>query len=101
LYLDIIPDRGALARYGLRIGDVERVIEAAIGGAPITTTIEGRNRFSVNVRYPRELRSDVEALERVLVPSAQSSHAFIPLGQLAKIEVAEGPPMVRDEAGLL
>ncbi|MCK6550450.1 efflux RND transporter permease subunit [Myxococcota bacterium] len=68
LYLDIIPDREALARYGLRTGDVERVIEAAIGGAPITWTIEGRNRFSVNVRYPRDLREDIEELKRVLVP---------------------------------
>ncbi|HEX6276265.1 MAG TPA: efflux RND transporter permease subunit, partial [Polyangiaceae bacterium] len=68
LYLDIIPDRDALARYGLRVGDVERTIEAAIGGAPIGFTIEGRNRFSINVRYPQDLRNDIEKLKRVLVP---------------------------------
>jgi Cu(I)/Ag(I) efflux system membrane protein CusA/SilA len=68
LYLDIIPRRDALARYGLTVGDVQRTIEAAIGGTPISTTIEGRNRFSINVRYPQDLRSDVERLQRVLVP---------------------------------
>jgi Cu(I)/Ag(I) efflux system membrane protein CusA/SilA len=68
LYLDIIPKRDALARYGLRIGDVQRTIEAAIGGTPITVTVEGRNRFSVNVRYPQDLRSDIDELRRVLVP---------------------------------
>jgi copper/silver efflux system protein len=68
LYLDIVPNRDALARYGLRVGDVQRTIEAAIGGTPISTTIEGRNRFSVNVRYPQDLRSDMERLRQVLVP---------------------------------
>jgi copper/silver efflux system protein len=185
LYVDILPDRDALARYGLRVGDVERTIEAAIGGAPISTTIEGRNRFSVNVRYPQDLRSDMERLRQVLVPlpaggmaepaaSGMGSmgggagggmpemgggpgdrpvsmqrmslpepglmpsaggmimgaaaipqvmpmqsmapgglpepaaaepvapgQAFVPLGQLAEIRIAGGPPMVRDEAGLL
>src|SRR5439155_13075745 len=72
LYLDIVPDRKKLARYGLRVGDVERVIEAAIGGAPISTTVEGRNRFSVNVRYPQDLRNDLESLRRVLVPVPRS-----------------------------
>ena len=78
LYLDIVPDRDALARYGLRIGDVERVIEAAIGGAPVTTTIEGRNRFSVNVRYPRDLRGKLEALRRVQVPIGGDAGAGTP-----------------------
>ncbi|HEY6725474.1 MAG TPA: efflux RND transporter permease subunit [Polyangiaceae bacterium] len=68
LYLDIVPNRDALARYGLRVGDVQRTIEAAIGGTPIAVTIEGRNRFTVNVRYPQDLRSDVDRLRRVLVP---------------------------------
>jgi Cu(I)/Ag(I) efflux system membrane protein CusA/SilA len=68
LYVDIIPDRIKIARYGLTVGDVERTIEAAIGGAPVTVTVEGRARFTVNVRYPQDLRSDVEALKRVLVP---------------------------------
>ena len=195
LYLDIIPDRDALARYGLTVGDVERTIETAIGGNPIGVTIEGRNRFSINVRYPQDLRSDVDRLKRVLVsvpagkggagsmggstegksgalyapdpregrlllaqmgemggsagakgldvpklPSesmpetlsdvpgmggfplamptlddamggggsvgttsepASPGSMYIPLGQLAKIEIVGGPPMVRDEGGLL
>jgi len=68
LYLDIIPKPEELARYGLRVADVERVIESAIGGTPIGTTIEGRNRFSINVRYPQDLRSDMESLRGVLIP---------------------------------
>ena len=195
LYLDIVPDRDALARYGMRVGDIERVIESAIGGTPISTTVEGRNRFSINVRYPQDLRSNIEKLRQVLVPvpagmrqnggmkggmkqgalsspdlprvtlaqnmggmekgnrsrpaailpmgpqprpsmsdapmslspmtpvpelrnspmrsampagsvgTAQqtqgSEQAFVPLGQLASIKIVGGPPMVRDEAGLL
>jgi len=68
LYLDIVPKRDALARYGLRVGDVQRTIEAAVGGVPIGVTIEGRSRFSISVRYPQDLRSDVDRLRRVLVP---------------------------------
>lgn len=67
-YIDVIPDRVAMARYGLTIGDVEDVIETAIGGMPIEVTIEGRNRFTVNVRYPRDLRGNIEKLKRVLIP---------------------------------
>ncbi len=69
LYVDIVPQRDALARYGLTVGDVERTIEAAIGGAVVSTTIEGRARFSINVRYPQDVRGDVEKLRRVLVPA--------------------------------
>jgi len=189
LYVDIIPNREALARYGLQLGDVERVIEAAIGGTPITVTVEGRNRFTVNVRYPQDLRGDIDRLRRVLVPlggegasdgmggmgkgarapagsagvllaqvmpgmeggaaqaapssrprlpesgpmsdapmgtipmpapmpadrgmaaggmtapdaarTAPQGRTFIPLGQLADIRIVGGPPMVRDEDGLL
>jgi Cu(I)/Ag(I) efflux system membrane protein CusA/SilA len=178
-YIDIIPDRAALARYGLTVGEVQDVIEAAIGGEPIEMTIEGRNRFSINVRYPRELRQDVESLRRVLVPLprgaavtpatgmggpmgaapreepvllaamgmpdagprpgesmggtppagagggvgamgasdgggqagprgalavpawAETGGPNVPLGQIAEIRVATGPPMIRDEGGLL
>jgi Cu(I)/Ag(I) efflux system membrane protein CusA/SilA len=67
-YLDIVPSRQALARYGLTVGDIQEVIEAAIGGQPIEVTVEGRNRFTINVRYPGELRQDLERLRRVLVP---------------------------------
>lgn len=67
-YVDIVPDREALARYGLTVGEVQDVIEAAVGGQPIEVTVEGRSRFTINVRYPRELRQDLESLRRVLVP---------------------------------
>ncbi|HET9951789.1 MAG TPA: efflux RND transporter permease subunit [Candidatus Eisenbacteria bacterium] len=171
-YLDIVPSREALARYGLTLGDVQDVIEAAVGGQPIEVTVEGRNRFSINVRYPREMRQDLEALRHVLIPlpmkgaskpasggsmgagpgpeepepillasagvsdaeggmstmgsgtsgsadrragpsgaaSADAPSRFswdesggphIPLGQVADIEIVTGPPMIRDEAGML
>jgi Cu(I)/Ag(I) efflux system membrane protein CusA/SilA len=75
LYVDIIPRADKLGRYGLRVGDVERVIEGAIGGTPIGMTVEGRNRFSINVRYPRDLRGDLEALKRLLIPVGAATPA--------------------------
>jgi Cu(I)/Ag(I) efflux system membrane protein CusA/SilA len=166
LYIDIVPRRAALARYGLTVGDVNRVVEAAIGGTPISVAVDGRNRFSVNVRYPQDLRSDLERLRRVLVPVGKGGKpsggmgaapaplprlrlaqmggggaapappprtatdapelgwlgegavradqsalqsgpegpkgtTAVPLGQLADIRIAGGPPMLRDENGLL
>jgi Cu(I)/Ag(I) efflux system membrane protein CusA/SilA len=183
LYLDIVPNRDALARYGITVGDVERTIEAAVGGAPIGLTVEGRKRFSINVRYPQDLRSDLERLKRVLVPIGggggggsgkmgalepriprlmlaqmgggmgggdaaagapnqakgrarggipgtlsdapsldwdagvelndqgalgglgeprrRAKRGFVPLGQVADIKIVGGPPMLRDEGGLL
>ena len=68
LYIDVVPRREALARYGLTVGDVNRIVEAAIGGTPISVAVDGRNRFTINVRYPQDLRSDLERLRRVLVP---------------------------------
>jgi Cu(I)/Ag(I) efflux system membrane protein CusA/SilA len=184
-YIDIIPDRAAIARYGLTMGDVQDVIETAIGGMPIEMTIEGRNRFSINVRYPRDLRQNIERLRQVLVPLPKSGGttgnsgmnsmgavpseyespllastdmadaydlwaqmqdnmgggstngafpgarsgnksavtmpsgnssgtsgsksksyipsegAAIPLGQIAEIKIVSGPPMIKDEAGML
>jgi Cu(I)/Ag(I) efflux system membrane protein CusA/SilA len=182
LYLDIYPNREALARRGLTVGDVQRTIEAAIGGASVSTTVEGRARFSISVRYPQDLRSDVERLKQVLVPvpaggksgggggggmggasgavvepripelllaqmggggggaaarpppssrgsatdapaldwsqpppqlqqlpmggrglqaGSPGSSAFVPLGQVADIRIVGGPPMLRDEGGML
>ncbi len=108
LYVDIVPRPAELARYGLRIADVERVVESAIGGTPIGTTVEGRNRFSISVRYPRDLRGDVEALKRLVVPvpivaeaPEASTQPVVPLGEVADVRITGGPPMVRDEAGLL
>jgi Cu(I)/Ag(I) efflux system membrane protein CusA/SilA len=168
-YLDIVPNREALARYGLTLGEVQDVIEAAVGGQPIEMTVEGRNRFSINVRYPSELRQDVEHLRHVLLPLhggvgrnssalaagaaiggsgastggdpgnsgsmggssgmggssnaggggtgnllpagpsgvasagqwSEPSGPHVPLGQVAQVLVVTGPPMIRDEAGML
>jgi Cu(I)/Ag(I) efflux system membrane protein CusA/SilA len=99
-YLNIKPDREQLARYGLAVGDLQDVIGTALGGEMVTTTVEGRERFGVTVRYPRELRSDPEKIAReVLVPTMGG--AMIPLGQLAKVTVAKGAPGIRTENALL
>jgi Cu(I)/Ag(I) efflux system membrane protein CusA/SilA len=98
-FVDIVPRRDQLARYGLTISQVQDVIMSAIGGENITTTVEGRERYPVNVRYPRELRDNVNRLQRVLVPTP--SGAQIPLAQLADIELLQGPAMLRDENGFL
>ena len=99
-YLNIEPDRAQLARYGLAVGDVQEVIGQALGGEMVTTTVEGRERFGVTVRYPRELRSDPQQIsQQVLVPTMDG--AMIPLGQLAKVEVTKGTPGIRTENALL
>jgi Cu(I)/Ag(I) efflux system membrane protein CusA/SilA len=99
-YLDIEPDALALARYGITVGDVEEVIATALGGDMVTTTVEGRERFSVGVRYPRELRSDPDTISRnVLVPVMDGG--MVPLGQLAELVVRKGPPAIRTENALL
>ncbi len=95
-YLEIQPDRPALARYGLAIEDVQETILTALGGETVTTTIEGRERFSVNVRYPRDLRANPSTIAReVLVPAP--SGAMIPLGQVAAIRLTQGPSTIRTE----
>jgi copper/silver efflux system protein len=94
-YLDFDIDRSEAARYGLTTGDVQDVIQSAIGGMNVTTTVEGPERYPLNIRYARELRDDVPALEQVLV--AAPTGAQIPLGQLAKISINAGPPMIRSE----
>lgn len=98
-YLDIEVDRAACARYGLKVGDVQRIIETAVGGMNIATTVEGRYRFPINVRYPRELRDDPEKLRRILVATPKGTQ--IPLGQVAEITIEDGPPMIKSEDGLL
>jgi copper/silver efflux system protein len=99
-YLDIEPDRGQLARYGLAVGDLQDVIGTALGGEMVTTTVEGRERFGVTVRYPRELRSSPEQIAReVLVPTMDG--AQVPLGQLAKVRIVRGTPGIRTENALL
>jgi Cu(I)/Ag(I) efflux system membrane protein CusA/SilA len=98
-YLDIKIRREEVARYGLMIGDVEMLIESAIGGESISTTVEGRERYPINLRYAREFRDDVEKLRRVLVPTMNG--AQVPLGHLANIQLATGPAMIKNEEGQL
>jgi Cu(I)/Ag(I) efflux system membrane protein CusA/SilA len=122
-YLEIEVDRDAVARYGASVEDVQEVVEAAIGGITATTTIEGRNRFAVRVRYARELRDDLESLNRVLVAVPAPQGAFVttgparlvpnpepmagtrmtpvPLAELATIRIRPGPSMISAENGLL
>ncbi len=99
-YLNIEPDREQLARYGLSVGELQDVIGSALGGEMVTTTVEGRERYGVTVRYPRELRSDPQQIAReVLVPTMGG--AMVPLGQVAKVAVAKGTPGIRTENALL
>jgi Cu(I)/Ag(I) efflux system membrane protein CusA/SilA len=128
-FVDFVPDRDAIARYGLRSMDVMEVIETAIGGLDVDTTVEGRERYRINVRYPRELRGSPEDLARVLVPipfqrardpalapaslgdampaagdggdGMGGRVAHVRLGQLGRITPTMGPPMIKDEAGFL
>jgi Cu(I)/Ag(I) efflux system membrane protein CusA/SilA len=98
-FADIKINREAIARHGLTIGDVQEVIQAAVGGENITRTIEGRERYPVNVRYEAGFRQDLPDLERILVKAP--SGAQVPLAQLADITLTPGPAMIRDEGGQL
>src|SRR5260370_11140400 len=99
-YLDVTPDREALARYGIMVRDVQDVIATALGGQTVTTTVEGRQRFSVNMRYPRDLRENPQTIANdVLVP--MPSGGAVPLGEVAKVTPARGPTSIRTENGQL
>lgn len=98
-YLQLHIDRNAIARYGLSIEQVQQVIETAIGGMQVTTTVEGRERFPVRVRYPRELRDTPEKIKKILVPTPTG--AQIPLGELAGVEYVRGPQMIKSEETFL
>jgi Cu(I)/Ag(I) efflux system membrane protein CusA/SilA len=125
-FVDFTPDRAAIARYGLRVMDVMAVVETAIGGLDLDTTVEGRERYRINVRYPRGLRDDIEKMRGVLVPipvgrsgaptggsmgasapmtaaggGSLGGSAQVPLGQLGRIEARMGPPMIKNEMGSL
>jgi len=115
-FLDIVTNRSAIARYGLAIEDVNEVIQTAIGGMNLTTTVEGRARYPVNIRYPRDLRNDVEKLKRILVPvmaapgapspaasamTASGGQLQVPLGELAEFRVVRGATSIKSEEGLL
>jgi Cu(I)/Ag(I) efflux system membrane protein CusA/SilA len=94
-YIDIDTDRAAAARYGLNVGEIHAALLATVGGIDVATTVEGRERYSVNVRYPRELRDDVQKLRDVLVPTTNGSQ--VPLGQVASIAVRQGPMAIKTE----
>ena len=95
-YLNIDPDRAQLARYGLMVGDLQSLIAMALGAEPVTTTVEGRERYTVSIRYPRDYRSDPQAIaSEVLVPLADGG--TVPLGQVAKVTLAQGPASIRTE----
>ena len=98
-FLDFTVNRSAAARFGLNVGDVERVIMAAMGGTVVSQTVEGRERYNILVRYARDYRDNVEALERVLVPTPSGEQ--IPIAQVADIEFQTGPPSIRSEDGQL
>jgi Cu(I)/Ag(I) efflux system membrane protein CusA/SilA len=94
-YIDFVINREAAARYGMTVGDVEDIIMSAIGGMNVTRTVEGLERYPVNVRYSRELRDNLTALKRVLIPAP--SGAQIPLGQVADLQIRKGPPAIKSE----
>ncbi len=112
-FLDIVPKREEIARYGLSMADVQSVIASTLGGMTLTTTVEGRERYSVNLRYPREMRSDPDRIKRILVPiqgaeaaggmggNGGGSVSYVPLGSLADVHIVQGPPMIKSEEGML
>ncbi|MBI5641641.1 MAG: efflux RND transporter permease subunit, partial [Nitrospirae bacterium] len=114
-FLDIRPRREEIARYGLSMDDVQAVVASALGGMNLTITVEGRERYPVNVRYARELRNDMEKIKRILVPVSLAGEAamsglqsvkpnpqaYVPLGQIADVEVVKGPTVIKSEEGLL
>ncbi|HKM73885.1 MAG TPA: CusA/CzcA family heavy metal efflux RND transporter [Stellaceae bacterium] len=95
-YLEITPDRPALARYGLTVGDLQETIATALGGETVTTTVEGRERYTVNVRYLRGLRNDSQAIATQVLVQGMGGPA-VPLGQIASVQPTQGPPMIRTE----
>ncbi len=99
-FLDFVLDRDKLARYGLSIDDANTMVMTAVGGDNQTTTIEGRQRYGVSVRYARDFREDLDALRRVLLP-LPSGQGQIPMAEIAEVKLTEGPSMIRDENGLL
>ena len=95
-FLDVVPDRGKLAQYGVMIDEVQQAVASALGGETVTTTVEGRERYSVNVRYPRDFRSDPRAIAAdILVPTLRGG--MLPLGQLADVRLTQGATSIRTE----
>ncbi len=98
-YINVDVDRAVAARYGLTVGDVQRAVSSGMGGENIATTVEGRERYSINVRYLADYRNDLNALRRILIMTPTG--AQIPLGEVARIDLSPGPSMIRDEDGQL
>jgi Cu(I)/Ag(I) efflux system membrane protein CusA/SilA len=99
-YLDVVPNREALARYGLMVSDVQDTVSSALGGETVTTTVEGRERYGVNVRYPRDLRSDPQSIARDVLISMPGG-GTVPLGEVAAVKLTRGPTSIRTENGQL
>ena len=99
-FIDFVLDRNKLARYGLSVDDANAMVMTAVGGDNQTTTIEGRERYGVSVRYARDFREDLDSLKRVLLP-LPGGRGQIPMAEIAEVKLAEGPSMIRDENGLL
>src|SRR5438046_4079466 len=97
-YIQFTIDRKAIARYGLTVADVQDVLEVALGGMPLTTTVEGLERYAVNLRYSRDFRENLGALRQIIVPTPTG--AQVPLGQLAKIETVHAPMGIKSEAAV-
>jgi Cu(I)/Ag(I) efflux system membrane protein CusA/SilA len=97
-YIEFHINRDEIARYGLTVGAVQDVLEVAVGGMPLTTTVEGLERYAINLRYSRDFRESIEALREIIVPTA--SGAQVPLGQLARIEVVHAPMGIKSEAAV-
>lgn len=111
-FLDIKPKREEIARYGLSIDDVQEIIQTTLGGMNLTITVEGRERYPVNIRYARELRNDIDKIRRILVPvsltassggmgQAPATMTQIPLGEIADVGITKGPTAIKSEEGLL
>src|SRR2546423_3664289 len=96
-YLEIIPDRERLARYGLMVSDVQDVVATALGAEPITTTVEGRERYTVAIRYPRDLRSDPQSIAKDVLIALPSGGGTVPLGEVADIRLTQGATSIRTE----
>src|SRR5437763_10440853 len=97
-YIEFNINREECARYGLKVADVQDVLEVALGGMPLTTTVEGLERYAVNLRYSRDFRENLEALREIIVPTPTG--AQVPLGQLASLEVVHAPMGVKSEAAV-
>src|SRR5204863_5017432 len=96
-YLEIVPDRDRLARYGLMVSDVQDVVGTALGAEPVTTTVEGRERYTVAIRYPRDLRSDPQSIAKDVLTALPSGGGTVPLGEVADIRLTQGATSIRTE----